>query len=490
MNKAGFVCLMGGLFMSATGLTHANEQMLGSLPVSPTNTLAIAPEYEPPIQIIVSRKDQHVRVFKGTEVIATSRVSTGKRGHTTPTGIFSILEKRRQHFSNLYNSAPMPYMQRLTWSGVALHQSNSVPGYPASHGCVRLPGGFAKQLFSITERGAHVIIANRNATPEPIEHANLFQPQESDELADKISAVAPVVAPSKALGKITLLTDHPVQDTSAQQVARYLNQLEEVKKSDKPLRIFITRQARGNLVKEAQTLLNQLGYDAGEPDGLAGSQTLAAVRSFVEAQNGSMDQRFYGSKPQINQALLQNLYNAAGKGEIPTGHLFVRHNMKPLFDAPIQIRDTSKPLGAHLFTASAVSPSKLNWLSVNLDDKLTPAQQEQLGVQQDLEVEGAVDSTAVLDRLIIPDNIRAQIDHLIGNGASITVSDRGFSRETTPQGTDFIVLTKPDVSYSKVAKATTNVKRKPAQTRTVIAKKATKPQRKTLFSVLRAKVGN
>ncbi len=93
-----------------------------------------------------------------------------------PVGNFSILEKKKTHFSNLYDSAPMPWMQRLTWSGVALHESKHVPRYPASHGCVRMPAAFAKQLFSMTKRGYHVIITDAPVTPVAISHANLFMP--------------------------------------------------------------------------------------------------------------------------------------------------------------------------------------------------------------------------------------------------------------------------------------------------------------------------
>lgn len=95
-----------------------------------------------PLQMLVSLKDQKIRVYRGTELIRTAPISSGRRGNSTPPGVFSILEKRRRHFSNLYNNAPMPYMQRLTWSGVAMHQGR-LPGYPASHGCIRLPRDFA-----------------------------------------------------------------------------------------------------------------------------------------------------------------------------------------------------------------------------------------------------------------------------------------------------------------------------------------------------------
>ncbi|WP_455854456.1 L,D-transpeptidase family protein [Ensifer canadensis] len=130
-----------------------------------------------PLQIIVSKNQQSLVVYDGDAVIATSAVSTGKAGHSTPTGIFSILEKRRHHKSNIYSNAPMPVMQRLTWSGIALHGSNHVPAYPASHGCVRLPSKFAASLFKMTSRGVHVLITDRQVSPTEVSSAVLFQRQ-------------------------------------------------------------------------------------------------------------------------------------------------------------------------------------------------------------------------------------------------------------------------------------------------------------------------
>ena len=101
------------------------------------------------VLIVVSIPSQKMFVFRRGELWDTSAVSTGKRGHETPTGVFPILQKKVEHRSNLYDDAPMPYMQRLTWDGVALH-AGRVPGYPASHGCIRLPKAFAKRLYEIT----------------------------------------------------------------------------------------------------------------------------------------------------------------------------------------------------------------------------------------------------------------------------------------------------------------------------------------------------
>jgi peptidoglycan hydrolase-like protein with peptidoglycan-binding domain len=128
-----------------------------------------------PMTIVVSLRNQKAEIYRGTTLITSTRVSTGKRGHSTKPGVFSILEKRRRHYSNLYNGAPMPWMQRLTWSGTAFH-AGVVPGYPASHGCIRLPYSFAPKLFSMTNVGEQVVIARGRVEPKLIQHSTLFQP--------------------------------------------------------------------------------------------------------------------------------------------------------------------------------------------------------------------------------------------------------------------------------------------------------------------------
>jgi hypothetical protein len=118
-----------------------------------------APQVAPdgPVTIVVSLAQQRAYAYRNGIPIGISTVSTGKKGHETPTGVFTLLQKNVDHKSNLYNNAPMPYMQRLTWDGIAMHAGN-LPGYPASHGCVRLPMEFAKKLYAITKLGLTVII--------------------------------------------------------------------------------------------------------------------------------------------------------------------------------------------------------------------------------------------------------------------------------------------------------------------------------------------
>jgi len=112
-----------------------------------------------PVTISVSTVLQRIYVYRGDVLVGVASVSTGRPGHTTPNGEYSVLQKRPWHRSNLYSNAPMPFMQRLTWTGIALH-AGANPGYPASHGCVRLPPAFARALFAITRLGAPVTIAD------------------------------------------------------------------------------------------------------------------------------------------------------------------------------------------------------------------------------------------------------------------------------------------------------------------------------------------
>ncbi len=128
-----------------------------------------------PMVLVVSLKQQKVDVYRGTTLVTSSAVSTGMPGHATKAGVFSILEKQRFHHSNIYSGAPMPWMNRITWSGTALH-AGVVPGYPASHGCIRLPFSFAPKLFKITTVGDNVVVARDRPAPQLIDHPALFQP--------------------------------------------------------------------------------------------------------------------------------------------------------------------------------------------------------------------------------------------------------------------------------------------------------------------------
>lgn len=151
---------------------HAKAvQTMPPIPAPPLEAPLLPPPPPPPkpeevledgVLIVVSIPEQRLLVLKDGEAWDSSNVSTGKRGHETPVGTFPILQKKVQYRSTLYDDAPMPYMQRLTWDGVALHAGN-VPGYPASHGCIRLPKTFAKKLYGITGFSSTVVIVTDKA---------------------------------------------------------------------------------------------------------------------------------------------------------------------------------------------------------------------------------------------------------------------------------------------------------------------------------------
>src|SRR5262245_40821876 len=135
---------------------------------------AAAPEKLPPgpVHIVISIKQQRLTLYVNGQPYAQSPVSTGVPGHPTPQGVFAVIQKNLHHRSNIYSDAPMPYMQRITWSGVAMHEGK-LPGYPASHGCIRLPREFAQRLWGMTRIGARVIIAQDEVAPHDITHTRL-----------------------------------------------------------------------------------------------------------------------------------------------------------------------------------------------------------------------------------------------------------------------------------------------------------------------------
>jgi hypothetical protein len=128
-----------------------------------------------PVVMVVSLTEQRAYVYRNGILIGATTVSTGRPGHITPTGVFTVLQKQKEHRSTIYDGAPMPYMERLTWGGIALH-AGGLPGYPESHGCVHLPSEFAKLLFDISPAGMTVVIASDATEPESVSHPGYLAP--------------------------------------------------------------------------------------------------------------------------------------------------------------------------------------------------------------------------------------------------------------------------------------------------------------------------
>ena len=184
-----------------------------------------------PLVAVISLQSQRIQVHGAGGVLAESKVSTGTSGHRTPTGVFSVLQRNRYHESNIYSGAPMPFMQRVTWSGIAMHQG-VVPGYPASHGCIRLPGEFASRMWGIGRLGMRVIIAPSDVIPETIAHARLPVPVMTAVAANAIPAPVQTAAVAGTSGdseqrlldpfkyaqtrKVKVVTDHVTAEKAIQ----------------------------------------------------------------------------------------------------------------------------------------------------------------------------------------------------------------------------------------------------------------------------------
>jgi hypothetical protein len=159
---------------------------------------------EGPLLIVASTTEQVAYVYRNGIRIARSSVSTGRPGHRTPTGVFTILEKEVHHTSSIYKGAEMPYMERVTWGGIALHAGN-LPGYPDSHGCIRLPLEFSKLLFGVTMKGATVIIADEHSAPTETVHPGLFFTQSGEESESEAAGQFEWNPEKSASGPVSLL---------------------------------------------------------------------------------------------------------------------------------------------------------------------------------------------------------------------------------------------------------------------------------------------
>ncbi|WP_281393154.1 L,D-transpeptidase family protein [Roseibium litorale] len=359
-----------------------------------------------PLQMMVSLKEQRINVYRGTELVTSSPISSGKTGHATPTGVFSILEKRRKHFSNLYDDAPMPFMQRLTWSGVALHEGR-VPGYPASHGCIRLPRAFAQDLFGLTERGLHVVVTQDEAVPHMVYSAALPQPIA---VGSTVASLSPkmIEADPALRGSIETGSIQPDVGT-ANEIPENFNQ---------PLRMIVTPRAPENQIKTLQRLLGQMGFDAGPADGVAGRKTRAAIESYQEGADLPVTGR-------ITDGLVRSVYADAGYVTPTNAVLRIRRKFKDIYEAGVTLKEPAAPIGTHVFTALGFEhgATRTEWMGVAAEGTESGTPEEALA------------------RLEISEPVRRELGQMLTPGSSLIITDRSFARNTG-LGTDFVVITK------------------------------------------------
>ena len=383
-----------------------------------------------PLTLIISLKDQRLDVYRGMERIETTRVSSGKRGYDTLTGVFGILQKKREHYSNLYDNAPMPFMQRLTRSGTAMHAGH-VPNYPASHGCVRMPPAFAPKLFRMTEIGGKVaMMTGKMIAPAPIEHPTLFE-------AKSASAV-PLAAISVAAGA----------KGAARAGAEVPAAKAKASSENAPLRILVTRREERDIAIGVQKILASMGYL--EPQdtfvGYLGDGTKKAIKAF-EKDHGLRQRGLF------NEAIAAKIYEAAGQGPLPDAYLFLRKGFSRIGSVPVTIRNPRRNLGTHLFTYMRPSDgSDPKWTGISLEGD---------------------NSSKVLDRITIPEDMREQISKGLTSGATLIVANVAQHSSVLPEGDDFIVRTN-DSPESSSEPEKPKVVAKPRRKRLVVKERVLK----------------
>ncbi|MES2032112.1 MAG: L,D-transpeptidase [Pseudomonadota bacterium] len=442
-----------------------------------------------PLVINISIERQTLRVFDANGLFAETPVSTGMRGHSTPMGVFSIIQKNKWHRSNIYSGAPMPYMQRITWSGIALH-AGALPGYAASHGCIRMPMAFATKIWGWTRMGARVII-----TPGEISPAEFSHPL----LAAQKPAPVPVAAAAPQDVQTTPKVDKVSVDAKPEDLGLKPSATDRAKTQTADASNALAKPAPKTVMTDATPAKVEGTVRAAEPEIMTRGDLDAAIAKVVELPTPEVKSaeavaeapaRIEAAKteaPKTEVAMSGTAPVAApapdakkdetrpadsARAEMPAvpaadaqpkrigqiavlvsgkdGKLYVRQNFAPLFEMPIAIKPSDRPLGTHVFTAriDKDDAKAFHWTAVSLPAVPRRADEDE-NVSRRRKSTGAVEvktrplpnsAAEALDRLTIPADAMAQITEALATGGSIVVSDQGIAAGgETGQGTEFVV---------------------------------------------------
>ncbi|MGB9369576.1 MAG: L,D-transpeptidase, partial [Xanthobacteraceae bacterium] len=391
-----------------------------------------------PIMAIVSIKSQQVTFYDAEGWILRAPVSTGTKGRETPAGVFAVVERKEDHRSNMYDDAHMPHMQRITWNGIALH-GGPLPGYAASHGCVRMPFGFAEKLFDKTRIGMRVIIAPNDAAPFDLSHSSLFVPNVAALAAAPARAetlVREAMEAARAADEAKKAVATAVRETASLSASlRKLEQLKaradaELALADKRLAAAKTDDARAKAEEaqqkatakaaEAATQLETAKADAkAKPDPAAAKEAAkaaetrkaTAAKAALEAKLALEPVSIYISRATQKLYVRRNTHKPAPDGG---GEVF-----DSTIEVPITIRDSGRPIGTHVFTAVARDNAGLRWTAVTIDD--------------------GDDARNALDRITIPKDVLDRIAPTALPRSSIIISDEPLSEETNYR-TEFVAV--------------------------------------------------
>jgi lipoprotein-anchoring transpeptidase ErfK/SrfK len=375
---------------------------------------------------IVSLKSQKVTFYDSDGWVLRAPVSSGQSRRETPAGVFSVLQKDKDHHSNLYDDAWMPNMLRITWNGIALH-GGPLPGYAASHGCVRMPFGFAEKLFDKVNLHTRIIVSPDDAEPVDISHPAL--------LAPKAEAIAAVPVRAEALGReadeATKLAQKAknaaaVAAKEAAPLTASLRKLEgfksraeaELASAEKALAAAKSDQAKakaeerkGKVAAKFEELQAQL--DAAKANA---KEKLDAATAAQDAAKAAEAKKADATKAARDAKLALEPVSVFISRKAQ--RLYVRRGFEQIFDVPLTIRDSSKAIGTHVFTAVARNDSGLHWTAVTIDSG-----------------DNAKDA---LDRITIPQDVLDRIAPTALQRSSLIISDESLHSETNYR-TEFVI---------------------------------------------------
>jgi hypothetical protein len=423
--------------MAALTALTADAAARQARPAPPTEATAPRDAGEP-IMAIVSIKSQQVTLYDAAGWILRAPVSTGVKERETPAGVFAVVEKAKDHHSSMYDDAWMPNMQRITWNGVALH-GGPLPGYAASHGCVRMPYGFAEKLFEKTWIGMRVIISPNDAEPVEFSHPALLMPK-AEAIAAAPAKAETLVRDAEEAAKTADETKKAAAAATRETASltaslRKLQGLKtradaELATADKVLAAARTDQAKARAEERKQkaaTKATEAGtqLDTAKADAKSRLDAAATAKESVEtAQMRKADTAKAAGEAKLALEPASIFISRA------TQKLYVRRNThKPAPDGggevfatlevPVTIRNPDKPIGTHVFTAVARNDAGLRWTAVTIDNG-----------------DGARDA---LDRITIPQDVLDRIAPTALPRSSIVISDEPLSAETNYR-TEFVAV--------------------------------------------------
>jgi hypothetical protein len=405
-----------------------------------------------PIMAIVSLHNQRITVYDANGWILRAPVSSGQKGRETPAGIFSVIQKEAEHYSNLYDDAYMPHMQRITWSGIALH-GGPLPGYPASHGCVRMPFDFAARLFDATRPGLRVIVAPTDVAPIEIAHPALFPSRpgagalaaartaEADEAARKTDQArlaagtafreaAQAMVPVRVAENLKLRAEAQLAAAEAALGSAISAEAKEQAERDKAQAVARIAALQAQLAGAKAELQPKL-------DAVTRTREAAAIAETARVAAAEAARQVARQFEPVSVLISRQ-----------TQRLYVRQAFEPILESPVTILDADRPIGTHVFTAMERTNGDTNmrWSVVSLDGGrphggvVEPQGRARGGHGRDVEpmLTDPGSAKTALDRIVIPPDA---LDRLAGIAprSSLIITDEALSSETG-NGTDFVVL--------------------------------------------------